>query len=415
VVGWRGASRRGRALAGALVPALLLACSTAASVAAAAASQLALMPLPTTVLGAAVSGLTLAPDSGVVTNGQAASNANAPTTAATLAGLGRVSGYQLDFGGDAPTGAPISQVETAVELYRSAAGAARGLAFWRKNELDVSVARQLGFSVSLSLFAASGLGGGSFGDDGTLSVKGAPPFQGADVYFRVGRLVGSATVGGHGLNMLRSLALTEARSLRQRISAVLAGRVSGRPAVLPGKVRAGPPPGGPGLEPLALKPTDFVAAKLKSQGYTVDTFLNPISEYRRTMVPAGTIASFQEQVALFRDATQAAYELGVLRALFTTQAGLNASGLNGKDSTSFKPRSVPVTAGDESFAAIGLDHTKSGASAYLGYVVVRLGRTLEILVIANPASRPIPASALTALAAAAATRATRGLHPPFVA
>ena len=128
----------GLALVGVALGALLLAVAAAGKGVAFSRTSLALMPLPQRALrlGSEASGLTLAYDSGVVTNGEAAANANGPTTGAKLGALGRVTGYQLDFGGDAPNGERLSQVETGVELYQTPAAAAQGLAFWRTDALE---------------------------------------------------------------------------------------------------------------------------------------------------------------------------------------------------------------------------------------------------------------------------------------
>lgn len=378
-------------------------------------AQLALMPLPASALGSQVVGLPLAHDSGVVSNAAAAQSTNAPTTAAQLAALGRTTGYQLDFGGDTPTGAGLSEIESAVELYRSDAAAGRGLAFWRKDDSDTAAIVAIGAVVSVRAFAAPGLGTQSYGVLGTVTLKGAPTFRGADVVFRSGRLVGMVSVAGGALGRLRGLALRDAGALRRRIAAVTAGRLTGRPTPLPAKLTAGPPPHGPDLEALTLAPADFVVAHVTGQGYAIDTDLEPISEYRRSLAPAGAFASLQEQVALFKDPIQATFEMAALRAALTTSGGLRKDDFNAPGKPSYSPRNVPVDVGSASFASVGLYQPPSGRSLYLGYVVVRTGSILEIDIIASPSGSPIPDAALAELAEATVLRATRSAAEPPVA
>ena len=63
--------------------------------------------------------------------------------------------------------------------------------------------------------------------------------------------------------------------------------------------------------------------------------LDPVSEYDRSLSPAGGITSVQEQVALFRDAVQASFELAGMRATLTTAAGLAQAGLSGGGGASY--------------------------------------------------------------------------------
>jgi hypothetical protein len=362
-----------------------------------------------------VAGLPLAHDSGVVSNTAASQSTNGPTTAAQFAARGRLTGYQLDFGGDTPTGASLSQVETVVELYRSDAAAARGFAFWRRDDSNTAPIAALGANVSVEPFAVRGLGANSYGVLGTVTLKGAPSFRGADVTFTSGPLVGMVSVAGEALGRLRSLALSDAHALLARIGAVRAGRLTGAPTPLPAKQKAGPPPHGPNLESLALAPDDFVVARVTSEGYAIDSDLAPISEYRRSLAPAGAFASLQEQVALFEDPIQATFEMAALRAALTTSGGLRKDDFNEHGHPSYAPRSVSVNVGDASFASIGLYRPATGRSLYLGYVVVRTGRILEIDIIASPSGTPIPNAALSALAEETALRATRSAPQPLVA
>ncbi len=371
--------------------------------------KLALMPLPASVLGSQVAELPLAHDSGVVSNAEAASDANEATSASTLAALGRVSGYQLDFGGDTPAHGSLYEVETSVEMYTSAAAAGRGLAFWRRDDADTAVIRKEipSISIALSLFDLPAFGAGGFGDQGAVTVKGASPYRGSDIDFRVGQLVAMVVVAGPG-GALRALALKDALALRTRIGEVLTGRVSGPRTVLPGKQKVGPAPNGPNLEQVALLPSDFVVVKVASQGYTPDGY-NGISQYQRTMRPAGGIVSFQEQVSLYPNAIAAVAEFAGLRELLTTKAGEKESGFSTVVGGShFNSHIVSLVAGGESFAIIG--QAPGASKVELAIIVIRVGDTIELLYAANPTTLPIPDAEVSALATAAARRASAGLQ-----
>jgi hypothetical protein len=372
------------------------------------------MPLPQGVLGTEAKHLSLDSDSGVVTNADAAGNPNGVTTGAMLAALGRVTGYQLDYGGSEPSGARISQIQTGVESYRDPDAAVRGLAFWRQDEYDIAGLTAMGLKVSLKPLPVSGLGPGSFGSWGSATLKGAATYHGADVDFRIGKLLGSVSVTGADAALARSLAAREARTLRARMKAVLAGRISGKPLALP-VPKAGPPLNGPDPKALALTPSDLAPAKVASQGYRVNQDLDPVFEYDRSLSPAGRIANVQEQVALFRDAVQAAFELASIRATLTTAKGLAEAGLSGGGDATYHPHLVPVHAGEEAFAVVGIDRLKNGQSISLAFVVIRMGRTLELVILGNPSRAPLSAARLGRVASAAAARAARGLHRPAVA
>ena len=100
----------------------------AASASSAARVKISLIPLPKSALGFSAHGLALAQDSGVISN-TAAANRTADASPGTFKKLGRVSGYELDYG-DAYSGAAgITDVRTTIEQYKTSADAKRGLTF----------------------------------------------------------------------------------------------------------------------------------------------------------------------------------------------------------------------------------------------------------------------------------------------
>ena len=283
-----------------------------------------------------------------------------------------------------PSGGRLFEVETEIEQYGTAAQATRGLGLWRKDETNHSRDKAIGATISLTWFKAPGLGKGSFADGGTVSLKGVPTFAGADVDFRVGAYVGRVTIEGRNLADVR----TSGRPRR-------AGAASpGCSACWRG--------GSPARRRRCRRPAGRTAARTsrrwrsargtspprtsRSQGYQLDRDFNPVAEYVRELSPAGTIASFNETVALFRDPAQARSVLVVLRATLSNKQARKAI-VGGKGS--YDPHPVPVRAGDDSFGLLGVASDGTGRRAYIAYTVIRVGRTIEITVIGSPTTIPI--------------------------
>ena len=373
-------------------------------------SRLALMPLPKPELGQSAALLPLARDSGVETNAQAVDNTSSTTmTAAGFAKLGRITGYTLDYddaGGAAlGVGHGLLEVQTGVELYRSAADAARGLAFWRNDEIAATHLKISGVKVSLAPLKIPAIGTASFAVSGRESVTGKPPVYGVDVYFTTGQIVGVVSVSAADRATSPPLALALAPKLASRIAGVVAGTINGRPVALPGKAKAGPPPGGPALAPLALTPADLGGGKVGSQGYQLDPDLNPISDYDRTIVGDSTYVSFEEQVELFHSTTEASYSANVLgRALSSKSFFEQVAGADFKQAnitvTALTP--IHVSAGDEAFAARATFHAANGVNVYAGFIVLRVGSTVETIYAFGTTLTP---ASITSLAQLAGTRA----------
>ena len=130
--------------------------ATAAAAGTLSSRQLALMPLPLSAYGARVAELPIAHDSGVVTNSDAARITNQGVSVATFVKLGRLTGYTLDYGSKIPGGSGVTEAQTTVESYRSAAAAEAGLAFWRKDDADVAGLSASGLTVQFSRFSPAG-------------------------------------------------------------------------------------------------------------------------------------------------------------------------------------------------------------------------------------------------------------------
>jgi hypothetical protein len=331
--------------------------------------------------------------------------------AATLAALGRITGYQLDYSSGAPTGSPgLYQAQTEVELYSSSAAAAAGLAFWGKDETDqLGVLRSAGIVVTMTPFAPAGVAGHDFGFAGVVNVKGKPPFYGADIDFQIGSLVGKVSIGAGDARVPRQLAVTAALKLSKRIAQVLTGRLTGPPPNLPANLRPAVPAHGPNLAGMALLPEDLGPGVIRRQGYQLDPSLNPVSEFERDLAPAGPFAIVTDQLTLFRSPTQASFYLTVLgRMLESGQVWKAKLGGLGSELRSYLPEPVAVRVGDESNAVFGLARLKDGRTFSMALIFIRTGSTLEFLLAATPVGARVSTLEVDLVAAVAANRAR---HP----
>src|SRR5581483_10939464 len=159
---------------------------------------------------------------------------------------------------------------------------------------------------------------------------------------------------------------------------------------------------------LALTPADLQGGSVTKEGYVADQSFSPVSEYARTLSPAGPFLVLQEQVALFHSATEASYVFSVLASTLSSPRALGLFG-SGGGMASYRPTPVAVAAGDES-RAVRARVGGSGGQANEGLVLTRVGATTELVLVAAPAAVPISASALRDVATAAASRARAGLH-----
>jgi hypothetical protein len=214
---------------------IALVCSAAAAAAAGTAS-LELMPLPRSALGPGTAALELAPDSGVVSNTYAAHDAGHGFTAADLAKLGRITGYELDYvlpNATVPqTRHALLGVETIAELYSDPRTAKGGLAFWRGVTRRLSKSDTNGVTVSMSAFRAHP-GDGSFAFELTYRRAGQPLYYVGDIVFRSGPLLGAVFVSATDSSGLRTRTLHLADGLESRITLVLAGRIHAKPVLPP--------------------------------------------------------------------------------------------------------------------------------------------------------------------------------------
>src|SRR5207248_5877700 len=118
-----------------LVAAVLVAAVVVPSASAKSATRvkLSVLPLPKSALGSSANGLAISRQSGPFSNEDAAGNSWTGTPR-TFKKLGRISGYALVYGHGPSGGSGVTEVFTEVDQYKTAAGAKKGLAFWKKDD-----------------------------------------------------------------------------------------------------------------------------------------------------------------------------------------------------------------------------------------------------------------------------------------
>jgi hypothetical protein len=361
------------------------------------AHQLSIMPLSQAAIGSAAKGLPLAQGSGVVTNADAADDANGDVTAKTFANLGRVTGYELDYGFTYGGGPGVEQIGTGVELYRDSSSAARGFAFWRRDEVDLSPLRGIaGFSVTIGPRAGPRLGNEAAAFAGKAALSGFLPLYGVDVFFRVGRVLAKVSVTAGTASLSERVAPELASALYSRIRRVLSGSLRGQPASLAAVSTAGPPPGGPNLAALALQTSDLGGGTVTSQGYELDRDFAPVSEYDRQMQPGGSFASVDAAALLMHSPKEASFFIHLVSSTFRSPSAMRSAGMH-----ELSASVVRVSGGDEALAV--LTHVSvGGRTTYVAVVDVRVGAVAESMTVGT--ARKIPPSALAALARIAAKR-----------
>jgi hypothetical protein len=304
--------------------------------------KLALLPLPKTVIGSVAKPLQLARDSGVVSNLDAASATTDATTPDDLRKLGRVTGYTLDYGNPFAGAAGLTAVQTAVEQYKTAADARRGLAFWRKEDAELSWLDQPGFAVTNKLVPLPAVGARRFAFLTSFSAANIAPLSTIDEQFLEGRYVLDVKVAAGTGSAAQALAPKLAKELDGRVRLALARRLHGRPVKLPPGLKAGPPEGGPDLSALAFATTDLTGqATVVSAGYGLNE--QALSDYGVLMFPAGQFDVLGQDIVWYPTANEASFVADAENALALhatgseqidlTAVGEGAQGVLGSDAS----------------------------------------------------------------------------------
>jgi hypothetical protein len=359
---------------GALVAAVAAAVLLTVASASGASQQLklALLPLPKTALGQAGHSLPLAADSGADSNAHAATQGTGDFTAKQLKHLGRVSGYLLDYGSPFSDTAGVSQIQTEVEQYKSAAKARRGLAFWRKQELDVRLLKKFGLHVSFKKIALPNVHGPHWAYLTTLSANGLSPLHGVDAQLLDGNYLLDVNVAGSPAEVER-LVPTLVRKFDQRLRLAEGGRLKAKPVTLP-HVKPGPPAHGAKPARMVLTRSDVgKPATIRHGGYvspknSFDEYA--LSAYDLTMAPAGSFGFLQQEVSATKTTVEVKYFSAVAAGAFSS-AGIGTV--------------TPVdlsSVGDNAFGEI-LQISSGNQTVWEALVVLSRDKYLDFLSVAN--------------------------------
>jgi hypothetical protein len=372
--------------------------SPAASASSTHRVKLSLVPLPKSALGTAGKSLALTHDAGVVSNAGAASNSESGTTS-TFKNLGRITGYDLTYGHPFTGGTAITQIASGIEQYKTAAGAKKGLAFWRKDDAQITMLQQYGIAVALKAVKAPGVGTRRFGYATTLSFPNVAPIVIVDEQVADGKYVLDVGVAGGSVSAASHLASKLLRALDRRLQMAETGRLRSKSVKLLPPLKAGPPSGGPDLSTLALTPSDLTGAvTVGDHAYYVDSAA--LSAYVLDMNPAGQYNDLTQQIEWYSTANEA--------TVFTTlDEALVASGL-----TSFLGVTPTTTAvdlssvGDNAQGEI-LQFTGSAQSVYVATIGLTRSQASDFAIAIS--SSPLQASDVQSLARALAIHLDAGV------
>jgi hypothetical protein len=293
----------------------------AAPAAATAGVQLALLPLPAASLGAPVSGLAVAHDSGVVSNAAAAAQTS-DATASTLAKLGRVTGYALDYGYPASGAQGIADVTTSVEQYKTALDAKHGLAFWKTEFSQQASLNAGGFSAAFSALGTPAVGSQHFAYRTSYSASNIAPLTTVNELFADNRYVLEVDVSAGTAAAAAKLAPSLAAKFAARLQLALKGSLKATPVKLPPPQTAGKPAGGPDLSTLALTTSDLTSdtPQLLGEGYFVDP--QAISDYSVGMnlgFQGITQGILDQEIEWYPNANAAAFNADLVNAVALSQ------------------------------------------------------------------------------------------------
>jgi hypothetical protein len=358
----------------------------AASASRAPSVKLALLPLPKSALGSAAHSLALAHDSGPVSNAAAAVNTTDATTAA-IKKLGRVNGYVLTYGDEFDGATGVTSVRTGVELYKSAADAKHGLAFWRKEDAELSALNQPGFAVANVLVKVPSVGTRRFAYLTSFSASNIAPVSVLDEQVADGRYVLDIAVAAGTGSAAKELASKLAKKLDARLKLALKGRLHAKPVKLPAKQTAGRPPGGPDLSAMALQTSDLAGtATLSEEDYFADP--GAVSDYGVLMLPAGPFDLLDQEIEWFSTANEASFEADLVTALARSQQGTTVLDLS--------------SLGDGAQGSVA-----EGSSVSSGQVVFSTGKLAEFIFMGLQGA--IGTNDVTSVAQAAANRLNAAL------
>jgi hypothetical protein len=341
--------------------------------------KLALVPLPKSALGPAASAFAVAFNSGPVSNAAAASHTS-DATKATFTKLGRVNGYALEYGNAFTGAAGLTDVHTNIEQYKTKADARRGLAFWKKEDSDLSELNQPGFSVLNVQAKVPIVGSRHFAYLTTYSASNIAPVSGIDEQFVEGRYVLEVIATAGTPSIATALAPKLAKKLDARLELALKGRLHAKAVHVP-KLQAGPPAGGPDLTKLALTASDLAGKVTADKEFLVDPAA--ISDYSVLMLPAGPFDVLDQEIEWYPVANEASFYADFENAAAAAQPQTSALDLS--------------SLGDGAQGSV-----TSGSSLNTGQVFFSTGRLAEFIFMGSQSS--IDPTAVTNVAQTAANK-----------
>jgi hypothetical protein len=309
-LGWKGLG------VAALVAAVLVPTASASS---AARVKMSLLPLQQAQLGSVAKSLQVEPGSGVVTNADAAGNSwrGSPRM---FKKIGRITGYALQYG-DARSGdAGVTEIYTEVSKYKTASGAKKGLAFWKKDDPRVTLLNQGGFTVTSKAAKVPAVGRARFGDLISYSAANIVPLYNLDEQFTDGRYELDVSVSAGSAAGATQLAPKLAKKLDKRLRQALAGKLHAKPVKVPGPTPAGPPAGGPDISTLALQTSDFTGTATVQDARYYPTYF-ALSHYSLVMEPAGPFDILFQDILWYPTANEAAFWADWDNAYFLSSGG----------------------------------------------------------------------------------------------
>jgi hypothetical protein len=335
------------------------------------APALPLLPLPKAAFGAAAKSLVLARDSGVVSNSDAASQSGSGVTPQRLKKLGRVTGYLLDYGTPFGSGSGVHQVQTEVDVYRSAAQAAKGLAFWRKDATSTVKLKKMGISATAHKATVPALGNGRWAYNQALRLPGLTPLYGYTAEVLEGTYLLDVSVSAGSASAAARLGPGIVRKLDARFRFAEQGRLKGKPVALPAPLKLGPPAHGPAPSGMVLKPADFTGQSQVRGHYvrpksTPDA--NALSVYDLTLQSSGPVAYASQEVTRAATPTEAKY----FSAL--TAMGLAAIGIYAPKA---KSTTVDVSSVGDNARGVLIQLPVDGRTVYEEAVVLSRGSYID--------------------------------------
>jgi hypothetical protein len=334
--------------------------------------ELAVLPLPRTDLGTAGHSMNLAADSGVDSNAHAASQTTGNVTAARLKGLGRVSGYLLDYGTPFSDSPAVSEIQTEVEQYRTAAAAGNSLGFWRKQELDNRALKAFGLDVTAKKVALEHVSDPYWAYLTIGRIHGLKPIYAVDAELVDGAYLLDVSVAAGSPGAAKRLAPVIAQKLIRRFRLAQEGRLHAK-AVKIQAGKPGPPARGPKPSRVVLTRSDLGSpATIRGAHYVsprnaFDSYA--ISAYDISMAPAGSYADLEQEVSVARSALEVKYFSALAAGALAHAAG--AAGTATKVNLS--------AVGDDAFGEL-VQVSAGTSSGSESIVVLSRGKYLDFVV-----------------------------------